>query len=418
MEWFRKRGGVRLLLAGLLALQPGFALAQDAPQARGAAAEFRDLLQQELSSIRQELADQRQLLDYLTQQVMRGGVNRAQLEQTLASNKTQLQSALESAKGDLGQQLKDAVSKFNPDAVKSLTSTSPKEEVDKALGGLQEGLTQVENIKRKAATDLQQALSKAQCLKDLSLEKVLQQCRAKVPSLDPRLIQAMGPNASTGWTSELVSRLPDACVPECLKDLQDLRDKYRQAEAAGQQAALMANTLLLMAMQTGNPYVMAAAVIIAVLIAAFSSGKGGGDGDGKGRGPGRQNQIANSGGTPAQPRPVAPGPQVDPVSGVSIAPGKGIKVSGEWPRLNLTDGKATVMVDFTEVYEKADPTRKLSVAKGRVTLLEASISADSASVTIETDNPNKPAERTKFDLAGKKEGDKVSKWIADIDIQH
>lgn len=108
------------------------------------------------------------------------------------------------------------------------------------------------------------------------------------------------------WTADraVAALQRNVPLPPCLREEQgqpiDSLKDYLEKQQAGQAMAASMNSMMMAAMSTGNPYIIAAAMALMVILAIFGDGGGSGDGDGNGGG-----GIA-PGPTPTPPAPPAP----------------------------------------------------------------------------------------------------------------
>lgn len=89
------------------------------------------------------------------------------------------------------------------------------------------------------------------------------------------------------WTADraVAALQRNVPLPPCLQNdqgqpIDSLKD-YLEKQQAGQAMAASMNSMMMAAMSTGNPYIIAAAMALMVILAIFGDGGGNGDGDGE-----------------------------------------------------------------------------------------------------------------------------------------
>lgn len=124
-------------------------------------------------------------------------------------------------------------------------------------------------------------------------------------------------------------------LPPCLQNEQgepidSLKDYFAQQQA-GQAMAASMNAMMMAAMSTGNPYVIAAAMALMVILAIFGDGGGNGDGNGDGN-------SGGGGGIAPGPSPTPPGP---PTPSAPIGQQQAGNV-GDYARFEVLGSQVTV----------------------------------------------------------------------------
>ncbi len=122
------------------------------------------------------------------------------------------------------------------------------------------------------------------------------------------------------WSSDLVAAYPEAaenCLREKGASEEDIKKFVHHAKGKHQARDTARNGheamtgLLMGAMMTGNPYIIGAAFILAILMMIFGGGSGDGDGDGDGSGDGKYDGDGSGTGSPY----AGPTSEADPNTG-------------------------------------------------------------------------------------------------------
>lgn len=170
--------------------------------------------------------------------------------------------------------------------------------LEKAMGAIQtgdwvQGLPQSEIIgaietARQAAADLDRRLDERRAAINAKLQSA---CAGVSASATTGLADLTDIGDGATWTAALAAAAASAnlALPDCMKSGpdgavdQDISEFIAEQQASQQMMTAM-NAMMMPAIATGNPYVIAAALAFMAIMALFSSkGKGGG-GDGKGSG--------------------------------------------------------------------------------------------------------------------------------------
>lgn len=397
---------------------------------------YRDKIDAELQDIKEALNEQRRLLEFAIKQAAESGIQRGDAEKRLQQQQADLEKTVSSMQSAVSNDIKEALKKVDPKAFAAMTLDTPQAQVDSAVEGLKSGLEDLQRIQRQAQDRLEQAMRDVTCPADESPAAILRdQCspailQAQLPMVGARLQGLAQASIQSGdWIPELLPMLPDGCIPKCLDtaDIRGKREDARDASAANQQAQMMANTMVMMALQTGNPYIIAAAIVLALLL---SSGGGSGSGEGSGEGQSSRTgtgRVRGKGGpeagnsvnqAPAPPAgggnqpvggPVGSGAEKSP-TGVTIMPGLGVKVFGTWPVLEFSvEGADPVEINLSEVHRRSDRAKIFPLVENRVHVLSAAPAANPPRITIETDNPDTPTRRDQFEIKRAENG----QWLAD-----
>jgi len=135
-------------------------------------------------------------------------------------------------------------------------------------------------------------------------ERIREQVEASRNALNDTIRTTCGSAVAADWTADraVTALETGVSLPSCLQNEQgepidDLKD-YLAQQQAGQAMAASMNAMMMAAMSTGNPYVIAAAMALMVILAIF--GDGGGDGNGNGESDRGRNGVDNN---PTEPNP-------------------------------------------------------------------------------------------------------------------
>ncbi len=176
--------------------------------------------------------------------------------------------------------------------------------IDQALGQIEpgdwiEGLEEDEILQRmQEMRGLTEQINQFYLQQRRNLNDRLRDACDDVPvpqTLAPYLSDAV----PRSWTADVARIAVEAEVelPDCFNTpttgdpdgptLNDDLQEYMASQQASQQMAMAMNSMMMVAMSSGNPYIIAAALVIMALMAIFGDdGSGGGDGDGEGPGDG------------------------------------------------------------------------------------------------------------------------------------
>lgn len=225
---------------------------------------------------------------------------------------------------DLGQQTAELTRK----AQEALTETVPaemQELIENALatvkpGDWAKGLPQEEVLAaiedaRSAAEAVQKRFDET----SQALDDKLRQACTGVSTAIVGIEQIAPDGVPPEWSARLAGGATSLGLPlpDCLKSPEMSQDitRFLAEQQASQQMAMAMNSMMMSAMATANPYVIAAAMALMVLMAIFGpKGGGGGDGNG-GQGP-RAATTQNRGGG-------ADGGEVQPTSSSGADPSAG-----------------------------------------------------------------------------------------------
>jgi len=227
---------------------------------------------------------------------------------------------------EAGNKLRDALGPLlNTAKETKIDKNTSKEDVQKVVEAFQEAAKKAEEAKRAATIAYQQSLHdndnvRAALAKPVTKEWLVNHGKDRltkvVQGLDPSfeskssdtedslsdLITSVfcvaDKNGNAIATVELLSFMQpefrnklveeEGLPPEDVDDVLGKGKEVVDVHRAGADMAEMATSMLMAAFSTGNPYVIAAAIVIIALIAILKDlfGKGGGGGDGGGDGPG------------------------------------------------------------------------------------------------------------------------------------
>lgn len=404
MHRFTKSRFMRFLMCVAMALHP-IRVRSAEPPSQSQAQYERELLMQELKKTQFELAKTKEFVQQMMVIQARQLADSAVREE-LAKNDLDAAKKLIERLGqepdfgsEAGKALRDTLKKSLDElSAKPITPTSTKADVDRYIADIKalknlaqskrdEALHAFQNQKKKLPPDVQGAIDttidikRLESLGEQKLQEVLQK-------LDPTLsaeelskltksdlaarisqfarnghwsaeqIAALGSEAFEKITGE---NLPDGFVQSAA----DLADTHRSVA----DFAMASAQLLQAAISTGNPYVIAAAVLIIALIALFKwvfGGGGGGEGEGDGQADGKRNKGAeNDGKVPGEGGPTGPpGPTPQPGTTGPFADSKGflpgtdpngefgVKIEGGVARVIDKSGSEQFKIDLAKLKTK------------------------------------------------------------------